>query len=319
MRWQDETPIHELIAEGAQIDNAYLTVARVGEDRKEAQIGSQPINDAEDARAWLDRMADAALGDADDVRLRVRLWRSDRTPIRSVQTRVWPVEDGEPERSDAGEAASSANDVGDPEFDPSDDDGSEGDPAPTESVAAPRSNANRTRRDPSSPTRNVRPDPAAPAQKPGTALTLRRPAHLTVRSRQSAPPTSRPVAHHAQPRPAATFAPMYAPPCPTCAAATTTTALLQSRISELSSMLGAAQSAVRDSRRDAEQAQDSARSRGRRAKEAEAEVARLRTQNADLTQEVRRLRAEEKRLDAQVTDLYNGLVHVNNNLVDLDD
>lgn len=292
MRWQDETPIHELIAEGAQIDNAYLTVARVGEDRKEAQIGSQPVHDAEDARAWLDRTADAALGDADDVRLRVRLWRSDRTPIRSVQTRVWPIEDDKPEFSAAAESESSVSDVGDPTFDPSDDDSNEGDSAPIPSGGAPRSIA--------------RPAPTAPAQKPGTALTLRRPAHLTVRSRQAALPPSRPAAHHVQPRPAATFAPMYAPPCPTCAAATTTTALLQSRISELSSMLGAAQSAVRDSRRDAEQAQDSARSRGRRAKEAETEVARLRTQNADLTQEVRRLRAEEKRLDAQVAELYNG-------------
>ncbi len=315
MRWQDETPIHELIAEGAQIDNAYLTVARIGADRKEAQIGSQPVHDAEDTRAWLDRTADAALGDADDVRLRVRLWRSDRTPIRSVQTRVWPIEDDEPEFSGGAESESSVSDVGDPEFVPSDDDG---DPAPAPSVAPSGVKDSRARRDQSPPTRNAPPDPA-PARQPGTALTLRRSAHLTVRSRQSAPPSSRPVAHHAQPRPAATFAPMYAPPCPTCAAATTTIALLQSRISELSSMLGAAQSAVRDSRRDAEQAQESARSRGRRAKEAEAEVARLRTQNADLTQEVRRLRAEEKRLDAQVTDLYNGAVHLRNTLAEIED
>lgn len=320
MRWQDETPIHELIAEGAQIDNAYLTVARVGEDRKEAQIGSQPINDAEDARAWLDRMADAALGDADDVRLRVRLWRSDRTPIRSVQTRVWPVEDETPDFSGATDVeADVSDDAHDTEFNPSDDDGDHRDPATTPPTAGRRSNPNGARRNPNPPTGHRSDEPADPPKKPGTALTLRRPAHLTVRSRQSAPPTSRPVAHHAQPRPAAPFAPMYAPPCPTCAAATTTTALLQSRISELSSMLGAAQSAVRDSRRDAEQAQESARARGRRAKEAEAEVARLRSQNTDLTQEVRRLRTEEKRLDAQVADFYNSAVHIRNTLAEIDD
>lgn len=316
MRWQDETPIHELIAEGAQIDNAYLTVARVGVDRKESQIGSQPINDAEDARAWLDRMADAALGDADDVRLRVRLWRTDRTPIRSVQTRVWPVEDEAPEPFDATEAESSASDVGDPGFDAPDDDGIDSDPAPARSLVVHRGEANPAAARAANPAARQRPnEPRAAAGQPGTAMTLRRPGHMTVRSRSSAPSSSQRV--HA--RPVASFSPIYAPPCPTCAAATTTTALLQSRISELSSMLGAAQSAVRDSRHDAEQAQESARSRGRRAKEAEAEVARLRTQNADLTQEVRRLRAEEKRLDAQVADFYNSAVHIRNTLAEIDD
>jgi hypothetical protein len=99
MRWQDETPITELIVEGVNLEGAYLTVARVSGDRKEAQIGSQPIDDAVDAREWLDGVAVGALGTGSDVRLRIRLWNVDRAPIRGITTRVWPDADAPAEET----------------------------------------------------------------------------------------------------------------------------------------------------------------------------------------------------------------------------
>lgn len=284
MRWQDETPIQELVAEGAQIDNAYLTVARVGEDRKEAQIGSRPINEAGDGRDWLDRTADAALGDADEVRLRIRLWRSDRTSVRGIQTRVWPdaddvaVSDPPPAPSGTGRAAP---DHGGSAFGDDTTDFDDEEPGASAHALPPRRH---------------------PA--PGTTLALRRPQPMATRPATSTRPPIRVQSGHATVA-SPTYSPVYSPLCPPCAAATTTTALLQSRIAELSAMLAAASTTVRDAQRAAHEAEQTARSRGRRLKEAEAEIARL--------------RAEEKRLDAQVADLYNGLVQVNNNLPDLDD
>lgn len=185
MRWQDETPITELIIEGVHLDGAYLTVARVGDARKEAQIGSQPIEDALDAREWLDGVAVGALGTGSAIRLRIRLWNTDRTPVRGITTRVWPDADAPAEETsgwkddDADEAVSAA---------------------------------------------------------PSKQLVVRRPGTLT-----KAPPHNVPLRRQ---RTVAT--PTYTAPCPTCAAASTTVALLQSRIAELSPLLGTAQTAVRD-------------------------------------------------------------------------
>ncbi|MDP2312852.1 MAG: hypothetical protein Q8P41_08100 [Pseudomonadota bacterium] len=243
MRWQDETPITELIVEGVNLEGAYLTVARVGEDRKEAQIGSQPIEGVVDAREWLDGVAVGALGTGSDVRLRIRLWNADRTPVRGITTRVWPdaeapADEGAPDRKD--------------------DDTDEG-------VDARRS----------------------------SGLVVRRPATIT-----KALPHSVPVR-----RERAVATPTYASPCPTCASASTTVALLQSRISELSAMLGTAQTAVRDARRDAEDAQKSSLTRGRRAKDAEAELSRLRAENAELLDAVRRLRRENRELNEGAAEI----------------
>lgn len=393
MRWQDETPIHNLIAEGAQIDNAFLTVARIGEDRKEGQIGSQPINDAENARAWLDRTADAALGDADEARLRVRLWRSDRTMVRSVQTRVWPdadevwvpetpppnptnnrgsrhqgwnhgdqpldngsdeSDDGTDDQNDEGadESEDESNDVEDEDEtenetndededeDESDDETSDQDEEtddesgdgdgnhPTNTwtntdnsnISHPKHARQTGTHAPRSPP--VRPSTSKPAPHrtapPPTTLTVRRAAPVATRPQTSTRPPIRVQARHGHVA-APQYSPMYAPPCPTCAAATTTTALLHSRTSELSAMLGTASTAVRDATRRAEQAEQAARSRGQRAKEAEYEVTRLRTQNAELSQEVRRLRIEEKRLDAQVAEYHNGVIDLRNSMAEFDD
>lgn len=377
MRWQDETPIHNLIAEGAQIDNAFLTVARIGDDRKEGQIGSQPINDAEDARDWLDRTADAALGDADEARLRVRLWRADRTMVRSVQTRVWPdagefiaafdpgtiaTSSGGSNHGDAnrvaevhdrpgmnhswcpnGEAIGHGSDESPDETDEQDEEGdeqvlrdeNENDENDPENAWKNAENGNQGRvardhrddrlvaRSPPGRLATTKPAPRRTAP-PTTTLTVRRaapvatrPANATRPQTSTRPPVRVQARHaHVAPR---QYAPMYAPPCPTCTAATTTTALLQSRVSELSAMLAAASTAVRDATRRAEDAELAARSRGRRAKDAEAEVARLRAQNTELSQEVRRLRIEEKRLDAQVADFYNGVVDQRNSMAEFDD
>lgn len=248
MRWQDEEPINELLREGGEIDGAYLTVARVGEDRKEAQIGSRPVDDRVAAREWLDSVGANAVGAEDHARLRIRLWRPDRTPVRGIQTRAWPAP---AELSDAVEKPYQAETT-----------------AEIDEVPPPRSIAVRP---PATPVRSV-----AAASRVATRIEAR----------------PRPT----QPAPA---------PCLTCAATTTTVALLQSRIAELSAMLAAASTAVRDAQRAAQDAEQTARSRGRRLKEAEVEIARL--------------RAEEKRLDAQVVDLYNGLVQVGNTLPNLDD
>jgi hypothetical protein len=235
MRWQDETPITELIIEGVHLDGAYLTVARVGDDRREAQIGSQPIEDVVDAREWLDGVAVGALGTGSDVRLRIRLWNADRTPVRGITTRVWPDANAPAEETpgwkdhDADEAVSAA---------------------------------------------------------PSKELVLRRPATIT-----KAPPHNVPVR-----RERAVATPTYGAPCPTCASASTTVALLQSRIAELSAMLGTAQTTVRDARRDADEAKEASRSRGRRAKEADTEATRLRAENAELLNAVRRLRCENREL-----------------------
>lgn len=401
MRWQDETPIHNLIAEGAQIDNAFLTVARIGDDRKEAQIGSQPINDAENARAWLDRTADAALGDADEARLRVRLWRCDRTPVRSVQTRVWPdaddiwvpetpppnptndrgsrhqgwnhgdapfghasdeSEDGTDDQNDEGadesegesndvededESEDESNDVEDEDEaenetndededeDESDDETSDQDEETDDDENDPENSSNNANNGHQGHAKHARqtgthvprsppgrPSTSKPAPRrtapPTTTLTVRRPAPVATRPQTSTRPPIRVQTRHAHVA-GPQYAPLYAPPCPTCAAATTTTALLQSRISELSAMLGTASTAVREATRRAEQAEQAARSRGQRAKDAEAEVTRLRTQNAELSQEVRRLRIEEKRLDAQVAEYHNGVIDLRNSMAEFDD
>lgn len=219
------------------------------------------------------------------MRLRIRLWRADRTPVRGIQTRVWPDADGIAASEPAAamrETARAHIDIGEAAFGDDTTNFADEEPVPPAPASPPR---------------------RSPA--PGTTLALRRPQAVATRRATSTRPPIRVNARPAAPAPQ-TYAPMYAPPCPTCAAATTTTALLQSRIAELSAMLGTASTAVRDSQRAAQEAEHTARSRGRRLKEAEAEIVRL--------------RAEEKRLDAQVTDLYNGLVHVNNNLLpDLDD
>lgn len=256
MRWQDEEPIDELLREGVLLEGAYLTVARVGEDRKEAQIGSRPVDDLVDTRAWLDALGRSALGSADHARLRIRLWRPDRTPIRGIQTRAWP---------DAADAADG----------PAEDDEAE-------------------------PTTEIDDEP------PARSITVRQPALL---ARPGAPASPVAARFQARPRPVVSERPVPAAPahCPTCASTSTTVALLQSRISELSALLGTAQTAVRDARRDAETAQQAARSRGRRAQQAEAEVARLRSENAELIDALRELRVENRALHEQAVEIV-GLV-----------
>jgi hypothetical protein len=256
MRWQDEGPIDELLREGVLLEGAYLTVARVGEDRKEAQIGSRPVDDLVDARDWLDSLGASALGSADHARLRIRLWRPDRTPVRGIQTRAWP---------DATDAADA----------PMEDDEAE---ATIEIDDEP-------------PSRSIAVRPSAPVTR-STATAARVAARF--QSRPRAVLSERPI-------------PAVPVPCPTCASTSTTVALLHSRIAELSALLGSAQTAVRDARRDAETAQQAARSRGRCAQQAEAEVARLRSENAELVDALRELRAENRALHQQAAEIV-GLV-----------
>lgn len=94
MRWQDETPVHELVAEGARMEGTYLTIARVGKDRKEAQISSRPVETVASARGWLDHTVAGVVNDGGDAKLRIRLWRADRSPVRGVTTRVWADDGG---------------------------------------------------------------------------------------------------------------------------------------------------------------------------------------------------------------------------------
>ncbi len=143
-------------------------------------------------------------------------------------------------------------------------------------------------------------------EPPSRAIAVRPSAPV---DRSTAPATHVPARPQARPRPVESERlVLTAPaPCPTCSSTTTTVALLQSRIAELSAVLGAAQTAVRDARRDAETAQQSARSRGRRAQQAEAEVARLRSANAELVDALRELRAENRALHEQAAEIV-GLV-----------
>lgn len=143
-------------------------------------------------------------------------------------------------------------------------------------------------------------------EPPARSITVRPPTSL---ARPGAPATRVAARFQARPRPVVSERPIPAAPvpCPTCASTSTTVALLQSRVAELSALLGTAQTAVRDARRDAENAQQAARSRGRRAQQAEAEVARLRSDNAELIQALRELRAENRALHQQAAEIV-GLV-----------
>lgn len=89
MHWQDTYPVRALVDAGLTRPGAYITVARVGPDRKESQIGSRPVDQADAAWAWLCDVAADAAGPDGNAHLRVRLWARDRTPLRSVSTRVW--------------------------------------------------------------------------------------------------------------------------------------------------------------------------------------------------------------------------------------
>lgn len=89
MHWQDTYPVRALVDLGITKPGAFVTVARVGSDRKEAQIGCRPVDQASATWAWLCEVASDAAGSSGDAHLRVRLWARDRTPLRSVSTRVW--------------------------------------------------------------------------------------------------------------------------------------------------------------------------------------------------------------------------------------
>lgn len=108
MRYQDLDAATDLLEVADDADSGYLTLARVGEDRRESQVSSQPLASFTELLDWFHAAVRRTEPGQDGVKLRLRLWGGDRRAIRSVTFRAW--DDQEPEQSEppAVEARSTA-------------------------------------------------------------------------------------------------------------------------------------------------------------------------------------------------------------------
>ena len=311
MRWQDEKPINDLVDEGVQISDSYLTIARMGEDRKESQIGSQPIADARRAREWLDRHAEAAAVATGCARFRIRLWRANRTTVRSVQTRGWV----EPDVLTIGappvfvpNAARSEPKPAEAWGDPLPDDPTPG-PDPYYHLDAPSPSASR----PATP--DAAAQRATDLARPPRPAADRAPSETRPPSRLAAiagarSETAGTLAANRHPQRADGFQPLpvqrqapqpvYAPaphvPCPTRASTAATAAALNSRLAERSGEVAGLKQSLRDKENAAARSQQLADQRRARITELEAQG----TQAAKL---ITSLRREVKDLNASAAEL----------------
>ena len=53
MRFQDLEAAEDLLEEAADADSGRLTLARVGKDRRESQVASQPLSSFDEMREWI--------------------------------------------------------------------------------------------------------------------------------------------------------------------------------------------------------------------------------------------------------------------------
>ena len=82
------------------LDSGHLTLARVGEDRRESQVGSQPLSSFAELREWFHCAVGRTRPGEDGVKLRLRLWNEDNRPVRGVTFKAW--EEREPAQEDEG-------------------------------------------------------------------------------------------------------------------------------------------------------------------------------------------------------------------------
>ncbi len=108
MRYQDLDAATDLLEVADDADSGHLTLARVGEDRRESQVSSQPLASFTELLDWFHAAVRRTEPGQDGVKLRLRLWGGDRRAIRSVTFRAW--DDPEPEQPEPppGEAPSTA-------------------------------------------------------------------------------------------------------------------------------------------------------------------------------------------------------------------
>ena len=74
MRYQDLEAAEDLLEEASAADSGRLTLARVGEDRKESQVASQPLSSFAEMREWLHGAVERTRPGEDGVKLRLRWW-----------------------------------------------------------------------------------------------------------------------------------------------------------------------------------------------------------------------------------------------------
>jgi len=109
MRYQDLEAAEDLLKEAADVDSGRLTLARVGEDRRESQVASQPLSSFAEMQEWLHGAVARTKPGEDGVKLRLRWWDGDNRSVRGVTFCVWgereaiPVHGGQqPMEHDAG-------------------------------------------------------------------------------------------------------------------------------------------------------------------------------------------------------------------------
>jgi hypothetical protein len=100
MRYQDLEAAEDLLEQAADADSGHLTLARVGEDRRESQVASQPMSSFAELREWFHGAVGRAQPGEDGIKLRLRMWNGDNRAVRGVTIRAW--EDREPIREDEG-------------------------------------------------------------------------------------------------------------------------------------------------------------------------------------------------------------------------
>ena len=93
MRYQDLEAVEDLLEEAADADSGRLTLARVGDDRKESQVASQPLLSFAEMREWLHGAVGRTRPDEDGVKLRLRWWDGQNRSVRGVTFCVWGARD----------------------------------------------------------------------------------------------------------------------------------------------------------------------------------------------------------------------------------
>jgi len=108
MRYQDLHAATDLLEAADDADSGHLTLARVGEDRRESQVSSQPLAGFTDTLDWFHAAVCRTDPGQDGVKLRLRLWGGDRRAIRSVTFRAWDDQEPEQPEPSSDEAPSTA-------------------------------------------------------------------------------------------------------------------------------------------------------------------------------------------------------------------
>ncbi len=106
MRYQDLEAAEDLLEQAADAESGHLTLARVGEDRRESQVASQPLSSFAELREWFHGAVRRTKPGEDGAKLRLRLWNETNRPVRGVTFKAW--KDREPTADTEGAPASDA-------------------------------------------------------------------------------------------------------------------------------------------------------------------------------------------------------------------